>query len=139
MTPTTNGAPPSGPDSHDPAAGPGGPLVAADAQPARVDPAVVSLIRRPYVAEIIAALDEQPCTLVELRRCTGASRQAAIAALRALASHHAVTRHPSGGSWDTRGDKHAAYRLSPAGQALSARLFQLEVWRAVFDTDIPQG
>jgi DNA-binding HxlR family transcriptional regulator len=139
MSPTTGGTPPGGPDSHDPAAGPGGPRAGGGAEPARVDPALVDLVRRPYVAEVISALGEQPHTLTELRRRTGASRQAAVDALRALASHHAVTRHPSGGSWDTGGDKHTAYRLSPAGEALSARLLQIEVWRAVFETDTPQG
>jgi hypothetical protein len=49
-----------------------------------VDAAVLDLIRRPYLAEILAALDQQPHTLATLRHTTHASRRQAVATLRAL-------------------------------------------------------
>lgn len=135
MTPATNGASVPGKGSQHPAAGP----PPTNAQPPRIDPAILNLIRRPYLAEILTALDERPHTLTSLRRHTGAPRPAAIAALRALAAHHAITRHPdpASGSWDTRGDRHTSYQLSLTGHALVERLLHLDVWQALFETPPP--
>jgi DNA-binding HxlR family transcriptional regulator len=100
---------------------------------------VLELIRRPYVAEVLAALDERPHTLAGLRAATGAPRRHAVAALRALAAHQAITRTPAGtwdaGTWDAADDRRVRYRLTPAGHALIDRLFRLEVWRAVYEPD----
>jgi DNA-binding HxlR family transcriptional regulator len=107
-----------------PAAGPG--------------PAELALLRRPYVAEILAALDERPLALAGLRTATGAPRRYAVAALRALAAHRAVTRAPApGGTWDEATDHRIRYRLTPAGHALIDSLFHLDVWRAVYRPDPP--
>jgi DNA-binding HxlR family transcriptional regulator len=95
--------------------------------------AVLALIRRPYVAEVLAALDEQPQTLAQLRHTTGAPRRQLVAALRALATHRAVTRTPpAGGTWDTATDRRIGYRLSPAGHSLIDALFHIEVWQAAY-------
>jgi DNA-binding HxlR family transcriptional regulator len=133
MTPTANGAPHTGKHRPQPQPRPDAPAT-TNQEATRVDPAILDLIRRPYLAEILTALDERPHTLASLRNETGAPRQAAAAALRALAAHHAITRQPASGSWDTSGDKHISYRLSPAGQALVQRLLHLDVWQALFDT-----
>jgi DNA-binding HxlR family transcriptional regulator len=115
----------------------------------RPTPAVLALIRRPYVAEILAALDERPRTLAGLRRATGAPRRYAVAALRALAAHQAVSRTPATGTWDATAAHLAAaatrqrspaerrirYRLTPAGYALIDDLFHIEVWRAAYQPD----
>jgi DNA-binding HxlR family transcriptional regulator len=105
----------------------------------RPSAAVLALIRRPYVAEVLAALDEQPRTLAGLRAATGAPRRYAVAALRALAAHHAVTRRPVGGSWDAAADRRIRYRLTPAGHLLIDDLFHVEVWQAGYQTDQPAG
>jgi DNA-binding HxlR family transcriptional regulator len=98
---------------------------------------VLALIRRPYVAEILAALDERPHSLAGLRAATGASRRHAVAALRALAAHRAITRIPAAGTWDAVDDRRVRYRLTPAGHALIDRLFHLDVWRAAYEPDPP--
>jgi DNA-binding HxlR family transcriptional regulator len=103
----------------------------------RPAPPVLALIRRPYVAEILAALDERPHTLAGLRAATGAPRRHAVTALRALAAHRAITRTPAAGTWDAADDRRVRYRLTPAGHALIDRLFELEVWRAVYEPDPP--
>jgi DNA-binding HxlR family transcriptional regulator len=110
------------------------PIVAARQPPA---PAVLALIRRPYVAETLAALDERPRTLAGLRSATGAPRRHAVAALRALAAHDAVTRSPATGTWDALADGRGSYRLTPAGHALIDQLFRIEVWRAAYSADPP--
>jgi DNA-binding HxlR family transcriptional regulator len=97
-----------------------------------VDAALLDLIRRPYLAEILAALDQQPHTLASLRRATGASRHQAVAALRALAGHRSITRRPTTGSWDVAGDKHVQYRLTAAGHDLIGRLFDPQLWAALY-------
>ena len=101
---------------------------------APVDRALLDLIRRPYVAEVLAALDDKPSTLTELSRAAGTSRRAVAAALRALAAHHAVSRTPVTGTWDRAG-RHGRYRLTPAGHALIRRLFDLDVWTTVYRPD----
>jgi DNA-binding HxlR family transcriptional regulator len=98
-----------------------------------VDPAVLDLIRRPYVAELLAALDARPHTLAELGRSTGGPRRLLVDGLRALAAHHAVTRTPHTGSWDRATDRDARYRLTPAGHALIENLFSLDAWHAAYD------
>ena len=97
-----------------------------------LDPGVLALIGRPWVAEVLAALDQGPDTLHGLRRTTGAPRGQLVAALRALAAHHAVIRTSGTGSWDTtrRGDHQ--YRLSLAGRALIDDLFHLPIWQALY-------
>jgi DNA-binding HxlR family transcriptional regulator len=132
MTPSTNGASAPGKGSQPPTAGP----PPTNARPPHIDPAILNLIRRPYLAEILTALDERPHTLTSLRRHTRAPRPAAIAALRTLAAHHAITRHPHppSGSWDARGDSQTSYQLSPTGHALVERLLHLDVWQALFET-----
>jgi DNA-binding HxlR family transcriptional regulator len=97
-----------------------------------VDSALFDLIRRPYLAEILAALDQQPHTLASLRRATGASRRQAVAALRALAGHRGITRRPTTGSWDVAGDRHVQYRLTAAGHDLIGRLFDPQLWAALY-------
>lgn len=134
MTPTANGTPHTGKHGPQSQPGPGAPAT-TNQEAGRVDPAILDLIRRPYLAEILTALDERPHTLASLRHETGATRQAAVAALRALAAHHALTRQPASGSWDTSGDKHISYRLNPAGHSLVQRLLHLDVWQALFNTD----
>lgn len=103
--------------------------------PATHDAGLVDLIRRPYVAEVLAALDDRPHTLAGLRHATGAPRRAAVAALRALAGHHAVTRLPATGSWDTTADTPVRYQLTDAGHRLIERLFDLNVWAALYRND----
>jgi DNA-binding HxlR family transcriptional regulator len=108
------------------------PPARADRGSAQVDAALLDLIRRAYLAEILAALDQQPHTLASLRHTTGAPRAQAVAALRALASHHAITRRPATGSWDATGDKHVQYRLTTAGHDLIERLFDPRLWAALY-------
>jgi DNA-binding HxlR family transcriptional regulator len=105
------------------------PVHAADRGP---DPGVLALIGRPWVAEVLAALDGRPDTLHGLRRATGAPRGQLVAALRALAAHQAITRTAGAGTWDTtrRGDHR--YRLSLAGRALIDELFHLPIWQALY-------
>jgi DNA-binding HxlR family transcriptional regulator len=100
----------------------------------RVEPAVGALIRRPYLAEILAALDQRPHTLASLRRTTGAPRRPAVAVLRALASHQAIIRHSGTGSWDTIGGRQVRYQLTTAGHALINQLFDVDVWRAAYES-----
>jgi DNA-binding HxlR family transcriptional regulator len=95
------------------------------------DRALLRLIRRPYVAEVLAALDEHPHTVAGLRRATGAPRGPALAALYALAAHGAVAREPQGGSWDTI-EPRTRYRLTADGRTLVGELFRLDVWRAAY-------
>jgi DNA-binding HxlR family transcriptional regulator len=97
-----------------------------------VDAALLDLIRRPYLAEILAALDQQPHTLATLRHTTHAPRRQTVATLRALAGHHAITRLPATGSWDTTSDKHVQYRLTTAGHDLIGRLFDPQLWAALY-------
>jgi DNA-binding HxlR family transcriptional regulator len=97
-----------------------------------VDACILDLIRRPYLAEILSALAEQPHTLATLRRHTGAPRRAAVAALRALAAHHAISRTTAAGSWDTTRDRHVRYQLTAAGRALVEQLSSLDVWTALY-------
>jgi DNA-binding HxlR family transcriptional regulator len=99
-----------------------------------VHPAVLDLIRRPYVAELLAALDARPHTLAELRHSTGGPRRLLVDGLRALAAHYAITRTPDAGSWDRPAEPDATYRLTPVGHALIEDLFTLDVWRAAYDT-----
>jgi DNA-binding HxlR family transcriptional regulator len=99
-------------------------------------PAVLALIRRPYVAEVLAALDDRPQTLAGLRHATAAPRRHLVAALRALAAHQALTRTPpGGGTWDGQADRRIRYRLTPAGHTLIDALFHIEVWQAVYRPD----
>jgi DNA-binding HxlR family transcriptional regulator len=84
------------------------------------------------VAELLAALDERPHTLAGLRRATGASRASAVAALYALAAHHAIARDPDTDSWDSIEPERTRYRLTPAGRALIDELFHLDVWQAAY-------
>ena len=119
------------------AAPPPGPGEQSTRPDQRPSPAVLALIRRPYVAEVLAALDERPRTLAGLRTATGASRRYAVAALRALAAHRAVTRTPAAGTWDATGDRRIRYRLTPAGHVLIDELFHVEVWQAAYRTDQP--
>jgi hypothetical protein len=98
----------------------------------RPDPAVLDLIRRPYIAELLDALDQRPQTLTELVHRTHAPRRHAVAGLRALAAHRAITRTPQAGTWDATDDSHAIYQLTAAGHALIEYLFRLEVWLALF-------
>ncbi|GAA5190282.1 hypothetical protein GCM10023322_45080 [Rugosimonospora acidiphila] len=100
----------------------------------RPDQAVIALMRRPYVAEILAALDERPHSLASLYRTVGAPRRLAVDALRALAAHQAVTRQDSG-TWDTVAKTQATYQISGTGRALIDYLFDLDVWLAVYDID----
>jgi len=126
------------------------PPVDADDPSTGIDAKLLDLIRRPYFAEILAALDEQPHTLAGLRRVTGAPRRQAIAVLRALAGYQAITREaattatespvagkPTNGSWDTTGDRLVGYRLTGAGHSLVQRLFDLRVWAALYRSDRP--
>ncbi len=99
-----------------------------------MDPAVLDLIRRPYVAELLAALDARPYTLAELRHGTGGGRRLLVDGLRALAAHQALTRTPDAGSWDEAADPDVTYRLTAEGHALIEDLFTLDVWRAAYDT-----
>ena len=114
--------------------GPGEPPTKPDQYPSA---AVLALIRRPYVAEVLAALDERPRTLAGLRAATGAPHRYAVAALRALAAHRAVTGTPATRTWDAVGDRRIRYRLTPAGHALIDDLFHIEVWQAAYQTDQP--
>ncbi|TMM29769.1 MAG: hypothetical protein E6F99_29525 [Actinobacteria bacterium] len=98
---------------------------------------MLALIRRPYLAEVLAALDKRPRTLAGLRAATGAPHRYAVAALRALAAHRAVTRTPATGTWDATGDRRIRYRLTPAGHALIDDLFHIEVWQAAYQSDQP--
>lgn len=118
--PTPDPGPPARPHSH------------SEDAPARADAALLDLIRRPYLAEILAALDQQPHTLATLRHTTHAPRRQAVATLRALAGHHAITRLPATGSWDTTSDKHVQYRLTAAGHDLIGRLFDPQLWAALY-------
>jgi DNA-binding HxlR family transcriptional regulator len=100
---------------------------------------VLALIGRPWVAEVLAALDQRPDTLYGLRRTTGAPRGQLVAAVRALAAHHAVTRTSGAGSWDaTRGAEHR-YMLTPAGRALIDQLFHLPIWQALYQDSPGDG
>lgn len=97
-----------------------------------LDPMVPALIRRPWVAEVLAVLDQRTDTLHGLRRATGAPGGQLVATLRALAAHHAVTRTAGAGSWDaTRGAEHR-YMLTPAGRELIDELFHLPIWQALY-------
>jgi DNA-binding HxlR family transcriptional regulator len=98
-----------------------------------VDPAVLELIRRPYLAELLAALDTRPHTLAELRHTTSAPRRTLVDGLRALAAHQAVTSTPHTGTWDGNADPDATYRLTPTGHTLVEHLYDLAVWRAAYD------
>jgi DNA-binding HxlR family transcriptional regulator len=100
---------------------------------------VLALIGRPWVAEVLAALDQRPDTLHGLSRATGAPRGPLVAALRALAAHRAVIRTGGAGSWDTtrRGD--CRYRLSLAGRALIDELFHLPIWQALYHDSPDDG
>ncbi|GIH16263.1 winged helix-turn-helix transcriptional regulator [Rugosimonospora africana] len=100
--------------------------------------AVLDLIRRPYVAEILAALDAGPHSLTELRRATGASRRLAAAALGALAAHGTIARQRGAGSWDSLDRDPVRYRVTPAGEELIDCLFLLDAWLAVYDIDPPE-
>ena len=111
---------------------PGRPHTRTEDAQVLIDAALLDLIRRPYLAEILAALDQQPHTLATLRHTTHAPRRQAVAALRALAGHHAITRLPAAGSWDTNGDKHLQYRLTAAGHDLIGRLFDPQLWAALY-------
>jgi DNA-binding HxlR family transcriptional regulator len=97
------------------------------------DPAVLALIRQPYVAEILAVLDEQPHDLAGLRGAIGAPRKLAVSALRALAAHRAIIRQASVGSWDAADNSQVRYQLTADGRALVDYLFRLDVWRAAFE------
>jgi DNA-binding HxlR family transcriptional regulator len=103
-----------------------------------LDLTVLALIGRPWVAEVLAALDQRPDTLRGLRQATGAPRGQLIAALRVLAAHHAVTRTTDTGSWDASPGGGHQYRLSPAGHALIDELFHLPIWQALYH-DSPSG
>ncbi|GAA5198709.1 hypothetical protein GCM10023322_72710 [Rugosimonospora acidiphila] len=94
--------------------------------------ALLSLIREPYVSEILAVLDDQPHSLTGLRRATGSPRRLAIAALRALAAHRAVAQEPAGGSWDTIDDERVRFRLTPTGRKLIEHVFQLDSWWSTY-------
>ncbi|HEY2671719.1 MAG TPA: hypothetical protein VGJ07_15275 [Rugosimonospora sp.] len=100
--------------------------------------AVLALIRRPYVAEILAALDARPHSLADLRRATGASRRLAVAALGALAAHGAIAREGGSGSWDALDKERARYRVTSGGEELIDYLFLLDAWLAVYDLDPPE-
>ena len=97
-----------------------------------LDPGVLALIGRPWVAEVLAALDQRPDTLHGLRRATGAPRGQLVAALRALAAHRAVIRTGGIGSWDATRGGDCRYRLSLAGRALIDELFHLPIWQALY-------
>jgi DNA-binding HxlR family transcriptional regulator len=102
-------------------------------QPGR---AILHLIRRPYLAELLAALDGQPPrTLAALVHATRAPRRYAVAGLRALAAHGAVARTPQSGTWDGADGDGVRYALTPAGYALIGYLFDLAVWRAAYRED----
>jgi DNA-binding HxlR family transcriptional regulator len=105
----------------------------------RPDQAVLDLIRRPYVAELLAALDEQPDTLAGLLRSTRAPHRHLVAGLRALAAHHALISTPHTGSWDLTVDSGDSYQLTPTGRALIEYLFHLDVWRAAYQPDPPSS
>jgi hypothetical protein len=95
------------------------------------DRAILDLIRRPYLAELLAALDGQPpLTLTALRRTARAPRRYAVAGLRALAAYGALARSAPSGSWDSTGADGVRYALTPVGYALIGYLFDLAVWRA---------
>jgi DNA-binding HxlR family transcriptional regulator len=98
----------------------------------QVDRALLPLIRRPYVAEVLAALDEHPRTMADLRGATGGPRGLLATALYALAAHGAVAREPAGGSWDTIDRARTRYRLTPGGRTLIDLLFRLDVWQAAY-------
>jgi DNA-binding HxlR family transcriptional regulator len=112
-------------------ASPGAGEPARSADPG-LDLAVLALIGRPWVAEVLAALDQRPDTLHGLRRATGAPRGQLVAALRALAAHHAMTRTTGAGTWDATSGGDHRYQLSPGGRALIDQLFHLPVWQALY-------
>ncbi len=104
-----------------------------------LDPGVLALIGRPWVAEVLAALDPRPDTLHGLRRATGAPPGQLVAALRALATHRAIVRTGGTGTWDAARGGDCRYRLSPAGRALIDELFQLPIWHALYHDSSGDG
>jgi DNA-binding HxlR family transcriptional regulator len=104
-----------------------------------LDRGVLALIGRPWVAEVLAALDQRPDTLHGLRRTTRAPRGQLVIALHALAAHHAVTRTAGTGSWDTTRRAEHRYLLTPAGHALIDQLFHLPMWQALYDDSPGDG
>ena len=116
--------------------GAGEPVRAADLG---LDPGVLALIGRPWVAEVLVALDQRPDTLHGLRRSTGAPRGQLVAALRALAAHRAVIRTGGTGSWDTTRRGGCRYRLSLAGRGLIDELFHLPIWQALYQDSPGDG
>src|SRR5262249_61850329 len=85
---------------------------AGDSSP---DPAILDLIRRPYMAELLDALGQGPQTLTELLHGSHAPRHHAVAGLRALAAHQAITRTPQPATCDATADTQATYQLTPTG------------------------
>ena len=87
---------------------------------------------------MLAALDQRPDSLAGLHQATAAQPGQLIAALRALATHQAVTRSGGAGTWDTTGGGAPRYMLTPRGRALIDQLFHLPVWQALYQ-DCPAG
>jgi DNA-binding HxlR family transcriptional regulator len=114
-----------------------GPSGGQRTRPEQPGQAVLALIRQPYVAEILATLDERPHDLDGLLRATGAPRRRTVAALHALAAHQAITREPERGTWDGIDQERARYCLTATGSALIGHLLSVDSRWAAYAMYLP--
>jgi hypothetical protein len=112
-----------------------------DQPPAEVRPsdALLRLAAQPYVAEILMVLGGGPQSLAAVRRATGAPHRVAVAAVRALAAHQALTREPEDGSWDAIDQERAGLRLTSTGRATIGALPDRDTRWAAFAMYPPFG
>jgi hypothetical protein len=99
---------------------------------ASFEPATIALISRPFVVEVLAALQESDHTLDSLRRCCRTRRRGAMAALRALTAAGAVARRGAAGSWDLPDRDDTRYTLTVAGHRLVDELGDVDRWVDAF-------
>jgi len=95
--------------------------------------AVVRLVSRPYVVEVLDALMCQPVTQHRLRRVLRLRRSRLTVALRALAAYGAIRRGDQHGSWDGRDPAPTLYELTDIGRGLLDLLQQMDVWDSFYE------
>ncbi|WP_219150533.1 hypothetical protein [Amycolatopsis sp. TNS106] len=91
------------------------------------------------MVEILDALGEAPCPIVDMHRRLGATRRATISALRVLAVAGVIRRCDHCGSWDGRPPPFTRYELTPAGRDIVRQLDRPEVWTALYEHYLGTG
>lgn len=94
--------------------------------------ALVRLVDRPYVVEVLDALAGPPLTYRRLRGVLMAHRGQLTEALRALAAYGAIRGHGRYGSWDGPVDASACYELTDIGVGVLELLNRIEVWESMY-------